>query len=210
MKISKIVLACIGLSVCLQPLLAEEAAKPQSAEARPADKIEDITIKMSTTKGDITLKLFASKTPMTVASFLNLVKQGFYDGLSFHRVIGDFMIQGGDPTGTGRGGPGYRFDDEFHAELRHNKAGILSMANAGPATNGSQFFITHGPTPHLDGRHSVFGEVTNGIDVVNRIQVGDKIKKIEITQGNPEGLFKQQKENIEKWNAAIKASKQNQ
>jgi len=208
MKPSIFVLACVCAGLSLQPLLAEEAVKPATTESRPAAKIEDITIKMSTTKGDISLKLFATKTPMTVASFLNLAKQGFYDGLTFHRVIADFMIQGGDPTGTGRGGPGYRFDDEFNAELRHNKAGILSMANAGPGTNGSQFFITHGPTPHLDGRHSVFGEVINGIEVVNQIQMGDKIKKIEIVAGNPEGLFAEQKANIEKWNAAIKAAKQ--
>ncbi len=126
-----------------------------------------------TDKGDITVRLFADKTPRTVNNFVFLSRQGFYDGSIFHRVIANFMAQGGDPTGTGRGGPGYRFGDEFHPSLRHNKAGILSMANAGPGTNGSQFFITHVPTPHLDNKHSVFGEVTGGMDVLMSIPPRD-------------------------------------
>jgi len=139
--------------------------------------------------GDIKLELFADKTPITVNNFVFLSQQEFYNGTIFHRVIKDFMVQGGDPTGTGRGGPGYRFRDEFQPSLKHDKPGILSMANAGPGTNGSQFFITHVPTPWLDNRHSVFGQVIEGMDVVNKIPVRDpqkpeypgvKIQSIEI------------------------------
>jgi cyclophilin family peptidyl-prolyl cis-trans isomerase len=129
--------------------------------------------------------------PLTVENFVNLARSGFYDGTTFHRVIPGFMAQGGDPTGTGRGGPGYQFDDEFHPDLRHTGAGILSMANAGPGTNGSQFFITYGDTPHLDDRHSVFGRVVEGMDVLNSIRErdpgrdanpGDRIDAIEIEE----------------------------
>ena len=142
----------------------------------------DIDITMKTNKGDINLTLFATKTPKTVCNFIELAKTGYYDGLSFHRVIPDFMIQGGCPEGTGRGGPGYRFADEFDPELRHDRPGVLSMANAGPGTNGSQFFITHVHTPWLDGKHSVFGRVKGAEDqaVVNSIQGGDSILSIEI------------------------------
>jgi peptidyl-prolyl cis-trans isomerase B (cyclophilin B) len=119
------------------------------------------------------IELFADKTPVTVNSFVFLAREGFYDGVIFHRVIANFMVQGGDPTGTGRGGPGYRFQDEFHPSLKHDKRGILSMANAGPGTNGSQFFITHGPTPHLNGKHSVFGQVVEGEDVLMSIPERD-------------------------------------
>lgn len=128
---------------------------------------------LHTDKGDITIELFASKAPKTVNNFVFLANQGFYDGTIFHRVIADFMAQGGDPTGTGRGGPGYKFADEFHPSLRHDKPGVLSMANAGPNTNGSQFFITHVPTPWLDQKHSVFGEVTEGMDVLLSIPPRD-------------------------------------
>jgi len=151
--------------------------------------------KMQTTKGEIFLRLFYVKAPLTVANFVGLAegskvwkdpvtgkarKTRYYDGLSFHRVINDFMIQGGDPLGTGTGGPGYTFQDEFHPELKHSKAGILSMANAGANTNGSQFFITHVPTPHLDNKHSVFGEVVDGMKVVNAIVKGDRINTVTI------------------------------
>ena len=132
---------------------------------------------LHTDKGDITIQLFAEKTPMTVNNFIFLSHQGFYNGTIFHRVITDFMAQGGDPTGTGTGGPGYRFKDEFHPDLRHNKAGILSMANAGPNTNGSQFFITHRATPWLDNKHSVFGEVTDGIKVLLSIPARDPSRR---------------------------------
>ena len=146
---------------------------------------------ISTDKGDMVLELFADKTPKTVNNFVFLVREGFYDGTIFHRVISDFMAQGGDPTGTGRGGPGYRFADEFHPSLRHDKPGILSMANAGPNTNGSQFFITHVPTPHLNNRHSVFGQIISGMDVLLAIPDRDpsrinspavKINSITITE----------------------------
>jgi cyclophilin family peptidyl-prolyl cis-trans isomerase len=130
------------------------------------DPKKKYTATLSTDKGDIVLELFADKTPRTVNNFVFLAREGYYDGTIFHRVITNFMAQGGDPTGTGRGGPGYQFADEFHPSLKHNKPGIFSMANAGPGTNGSQFFITHVPTPHLDGKHSVFGQVIQGMDVL--------------------------------------------
>jgi cyclophilin family peptidyl-prolyl cis-trans isomerase len=131
---------------------------------------------LSTDKGDIVLELFAEKTPVTVNNFVFLAREGFYDGTTFHRVIPDFMAQGGDPTGTGRGGPGYRFADEFQLSLKHDKPGVLSMANAGPGTNGSQFFITHVPTPHLNNKHSVFGQVVAGMDVLLSIPERDPMK----------------------------------
>ena len=154
-----------------------------------------------TNKGTISLKLFDEKAPITVANFANLAKKEYYNNLTFHRVIDNFMIQGGCPNGTGMGGPGYNFKDEFHAELRHDKPGILSMANAGPGTNGSQFFITHLPTPHLDGYHSVFGAVKSEADqeIVNQIRQGDVIESVEIT-GDHEALLEAQKSHIEKWN----------
>lgn len=126
-----------------------------------------------TSIGDFTIELHAAKTPKTVNNFVFLAREGFYDGVIFHRVIHNFMVQGGDPTGTGRGGPGYSFEDEFDPDLRHDQPGILSMANAGPNTNGSQFFITHVATPHLDGKHSVFGKVIEGMDVVMQIPERD-------------------------------------
>ena len=137
---------------------------------------------IKTNKGKIKLKLFFEQTPITVANFVNLSNRGYYDNLLFHRVIDNFMIQGGCPNGTGMGGPGYNFQDEFHADLKHDKPGILSMANAGPGTNGSQFFITHVETPWLDNNHTVFGEVLEKDDqnVVNNIVQGDKIESIEI------------------------------
>ena len=135
---------------------------------------------LHTSRGDIHLRLFAAETPLTVNNFTFLAKEGYYDGTSFHRVLPDFMIQGGDPTGTGRGGPGYTFMDEFHADLRHDGPGVLSMANAGPGTNGSQFFITHVATPWLDRKHSVFGRVTQGQDVVDSIRQGDSITSVDI------------------------------
>lgn len=135
-----------------------------------------------TSRGDIALDLYADKAPDTVNNFVALARDGFYDGIKFHRVIADFMVQTGDPTGTGSGGPGYHFADEFHADLRHDSPGILSMANAGPGSNGSQFFITHVPTPWLDRKHSVFGRVTAGQDVVNAIRQGDVMTGIDIVE----------------------------
>jgi peptidyl-prolyl cis-trans isomerase B (cyclophilin B) len=165
--------------------------------------MDDIRIIVKTSKGDIEGTLFASKAPVTVASYLNLAKRGYYEDITFHRVISNFMIQGGDPTGTGAGGPGYRFEDEVKTGLKHSKPGIFSMANSGPGTNGSQFFITHVATPHLDGKHTVFGEVTKGQDVVNAIVQGDKILKIEILD-SPDALFEAQKDRIAEWNKALK------
>ena len=152
-----------------------------------------IYAKIGTSKGAITIKLEHEKTPMTVANFVglaegtlenNVTERGtpYYNGLTFHRVIADFMIQGGDPTATGAGGPGYQFEDEIHPELKHNRPGTLSMANAGPATNGSQFFITHGPTDWLDGKHTVFGYVVEGQDVVDEVAQGDTMDTVEIVR----------------------------
>lgn len=132
---------------------------------------------MHTEKGDITFTLFADKTPNTVNNFVFLSRQGYYNGTIFHRVIADFMVQGGDPVGTGSGGPGYRFTDEFHPSLRHDKPGVLSMANSGPNTNGSQFFITHLATPWLDNKHTVFGQVTDGLKVLFSIPPRDPSKR---------------------------------
>ncbi len=143
---------------------------PPSLSIDPARSYQ-ATIK--TDEGDILIQLFAAEVPQTVNNFVFLAKEGFYNGVIFHRVIKDFMVQGGDPTGTGRGGPGYSFADEFHPELRHDAPGILSMANAGPNTNGSQFFITHVPTPWLDDKHAVFGKVIEGMDVVLAIPERD-------------------------------------
>lgn len=163
-----------------------------------------ISAVIKTSKGDIHLKLFPNEAPLTVLNFVNLSKRGFYDNLTFHRVIPNFMIQGGCPLGTGTGGPGYRFKDEFSPELRHNKPGILSMANAGPNTNGSQFFITHVPTPHLDDRHSVFGEVKGPADqqVVNSIVVGDRINTI-VIEGDYTRLAEDHKEDLQRWNQIL-------
>jgi len=140
-------------------------------------------VTIDTTKGTIKAELFEDKVPKTVANFEKLSGEGFYDGLSFHRVIDDFMVQTGCPQGTGTGGPGYKFEDEFHPELRHDKPGILSMANSGPNSNGSQFFITHIPTDWLDNKHSVFGQVVEGQDVVNSIVQGDKMNKVTVSEG---------------------------
>ncbi|CAN5556991.1 peptidylprolyl isomerase [soil metagenome] len=166
--------------------MADQHAPPSGA----LDTSKSYTARFKTERGDITVELYADKVPLTVENFVNLAQGGFYDGTTFHRVISGFMAQGGDPTGTGTGGPGYQFGDEFHPSLRHDGAGILSMANAGPGTNGSQFFLTFGPTPHLDNKHSVFGKVTDGMDVLRSIrerdprdrEPGDKIETIEISE----------------------------
>ena len=162
----------------------------------------DLVAVFKTAKGDIRVTLFSGEVPMTVANFVNLARRGYYDGLKFHRVIADFMIQGGDPTGTGRGGPGYNFDDEFSPLRRHDSAGVLSMANAGAGTNGSQFFITHGPTPHLDGKHSVFGTVSSGQDVVDAIAQDDVMTTVTI-EGDPSSLLETQKARVAEWNRIL-------
>ncbi|MBO6793446.1 MAG: peptidylprolyl isomerase [Balneolaceae bacterium] len=162
-----------------------------------------LTASIETSKGTINLNLFESKTPKTVANFVNLAKRGYYDGLSFHRVIDNFMIQGGCPNGDGRGGPGYNFQDEFDAELKHDEPGVLSMANAGPDTNGSQFFITHIETPWLDGRHTVFGKVVSSEDqeVVNAISQGDTITSVTI-EGDSDSLLNDVDE-VKVWNELL-------
>lgn len=146
-----------------------------------------------TQKGRIRVRLFAEEAPETVNNFVSLARDGYYDGTTFHRVIGGFMAQGGDPTGTGTGGPGYTIPDEFHPDLRHDRPGVLSMANAGPNTGGSQFFITHVATPWLDDRHAVFGEVVEGIEVVHALrerdpardrEPGDAIERVEIEESS--------------------------
>jgi peptidyl-prolyl cis-trans isomerase B (cyclophilin B) len=172
--------------------------------ATPAAPVQDIRIVVHTSRGDIHGTLYASKAPVTVANFLNLAHRGFYNGIKFHRVIPDFMIQGGDPTGTGMGGPGYKFADEFATGLKHDRAGLFSMANAGPNTNGSQFFITHVPTPWLDGKHAIFGAVDSAKDqeVVNAVKQGDTITSIEIVD-SPEPLFAARSAQIAAWNKVL-------
>jgi peptidyl-prolyl cis-trans isomerase B (cyclophilin B) len=162
---------------------------------------KNLVARISTEKGSISLNLFSDQAPITVASFINLVERGYYDGLFFHRVIDEFMIQGGCPLGTGTGGPGYQFDDECTTDLKHSKPGILSMANAGPSTNGSQFFITHVATPWLDGKHTVFGEVLSDLDqdIVNSIQQNDKIISIEIL-GDSASVKETAAESLVAWN----------
>jgi len=171
--------------------------------------MSDNTIKavLETSKGTINIILTAEETPFTVANFVNLIKREYYDGLKFHRVIGDFMVQGGCPHGSGMGGPGYDFGDEFVPELRHDKPGILSMANAGPGTNGSQFFITHLPTPHLDDKHSVFGVVENDsdMDVVNSIKQGDQILKATV-EGDIKDLMTKAEAKLKTWNMRLSRS----
>ena len=156
-----------------------------------------------TSRGPIKVELYADKAPLTVANFVNLVKHGFYAGLAFHRVIADFMVQGGCPEGSGRGGPGYRFEDETKNGVRHER-GVLSMANAGPNTNGSQFFITHIKTDWLDGKHTVFGKVLEGLDVVDAIQQGDAINKITL-EGDTDAVLAAKADRVAEWNKILAA-----
>ena len=164
----------------------------------------ELTAVFDTGKGKIRVKLFADKVPYTVANFVNLANRGFYNGLNFHRVIPDFMIQGGCPNGNGMGGPGYDFADEFDPELIHDRPGILSMANAGPNTNGSQFFITHVPTAWLDGKHAVFGVVESDSDqeVVNAIMQGDALNGVTI-EGDATGLLEKCADKVAEWNKIL-------
>ena len=156
---------------------------------------------IETDKGEIRIELTPEETPVTVASFVNLAERGYYDGLTFHRVIDNFMVQGGDPTGTGSGGPGYNFEDEI-TSLTHDRPGILSMANAGPGTNGSQFYITHVETPWLNGKHTVFGRVVSDQSVIDNVAQGDKMNKVTI-EGDTSALREQNKGRIAEWNAAL-------
>jgi peptidyl-prolyl cis-trans isomerase B (cyclophilin B) len=189
-----------------RPKADSKSNAPESPAKREAlmAAVQDLKATIHTSKGDIHLTLFASKTPMTVANFVNLAQHGFYSDKKFHRVIDNFMIQGGCPLGTGTGGPGYKFGDEFDPALRHDGPGVLSMANAGPGTNGSQFFITHVATPWLDNKHTVFGRVDGEADqkVVNSIKGGDKISSIEIA-GDTAPLFAAEKAHLDKWNAVL-------
>ena len=164
----------------------------------------ELTAVFETGKGKIRVKLFADRVPYTIANFVNLANRGYYNNLNFHRVIADFMIQGGCPNGNGMGGPGYTFADEFDSELRHDKPGILSMANAGPNTNGSQFFITHVPTAWLDGKHSVFGEVESESDmaVVNAIGQSDALVSVSI-EGDATALLEKCADKVEEWNKVL-------
>ena len=155
-----------------------------------------------TSRGEVKIVFHEDKAPITVASFANLAMRGHYDGLTFHRVIPDFMVQGGCPNGSGTGGPGYTFEDECTPKLSHRKPGMLSMANAGPGTNGSQFFITHVATPWLDGKHTIFGRVTSGQNVVDDLEGGDEIESI-VIEGDTDELFEAQKENLEEWNGVL-------
>ena len=159
---------------------------------------------MTTSKGPIRLNLFPGQAPVTVANFVNLASRGYYDGLKFHRVLANFMIQGGCPRGTGTGGPGYQFEDEFDPSRRHDRPGRLSMANAGPGTNGSQFFITHVPTPWLDDKHSIFGEVAGAEDqaVVDAIAQGDAIESVTV-EGDTGALLAAQGDRVADWNARL-------
>ncbi len=166
--------------------------------------MSDLKAVIETDKGVINLLLHAEQTPLTVANFVNLAQRGYYDGLSFHRVIPDFMIQGGCPEGSGRGGPGYKFADECTTELRHDGPGVLSMANAGPGTNGSQFFITHVPTPWLDGKHTVFGRVAGEPDqaVVDAIEGGDRMTRVTI-EGDTAPLLEKMADQVTQWNKTL-------
>jgi peptidyl-prolyl cis-trans isomerase B (cyclophilin B) len=158
---------------------------PQQWKTAPAMEIDPkkkYSITMNTDRGVIELELYPQYAPITVNNFVFLTRAGFYDGITFHRVISNFMIQGGDPTGSGMGGPGYKFQDEVRNNPLKHETGVLSMANAGPNTNGSQFFITHSPQPHLNGRHTVFGKVTKGMEVVNAIRQGDKMVKVTVSE----------------------------
>jgi peptidyl-prolyl cis-trans isomerase B (cyclophilin B) len=156
-----------------------------------------------TDRGPVRVELYPDKAPLTVANFVNLAKRGFYDGLNFHRVIKDFMVQGGCPQGTGTGGPGYKFEDEANNGVRHER-GVLSMANAGPNTNGSQFFITHVATPWLDGKHTVFGKVVDGMDVVDKVAQGDTIKSVKI-EGDADAALAAKADRVAEWNRILAA-----
>jgi peptidyl-prolyl cis-trans isomerase B (cyclophilin B) len=202
-RFAVVALTLLTLSpLSLQPGHAQESAPTPSTDSTAPSIMKDIRIILKTDKGNIELTLFPAKAPVTCASFLNLAAKGKYDGVTFHRVIANFMIQGGDPTGTGRGDRGYKFEDECTPELKFDRPGRLAMANAGPGTNGSQFFITHVPTDWLNGKHTIFGQVTQGQDVVNAVKQGDAIKGIEILDSTEE-LFTAQAGRIAKFNAAM-------
>jgi len=194
---------CLGLTLILAVASAATAQAP--TDLAEADVGKELVAVIGTDKGEMWLLLFPEEAPITVANFVNLARRGYFDGIRFHRVVPNFVIQGGDPTGSGSGGPGYQFEDEFHPKLRHDAAGALSMANAGAGTNGSQFFITHRPTANLDDKHSVFGKILAGQDVVDAIERNDLMRWVVIL-GDPERLLSSQDKNITEWNAKLDAT----
>ncbi len=202
---SNIIWASLILALSLLPFGCGPH-EPKKTKEIDMSGIKPLTATIETTKGPIHLTIFADQTPITAANFVNLSRRGYYDGVKFHRVIKDFMIQGGDPTGTGRGGPGYRFPDECTSTLKHDSPGTLSMANSGPNTNGSQFFITHVATPWLDGKHTVFGKVIGpeDMEVVNAIIQGDSIKTVTI-EGDVQPLLDALADKITTWNKILDA-----
>lgn len=190
---------------------ANTSDETAASEVEVSQEVKEVPVTIQTSRGDIECVIYAAKVPLTAANFLNLAKRGYYDGLKFHRVIPDFMIQGGDPKGDGTGGPGYKFADETRRDLLHDGPGVLSMANSDQfkqafsnqgKTNGSQFFITHVKTDWLDGKHTVFGRVTKGQDVVNAIKQNDKIHAVEV-KGDVEPLFESLKDQLSEWNKIL-------
>ena len=191
----------ITIALLLTFLACQSGSTIVAKDNQTADK-NTLKAIITTEKGKIVLELFGDKTPLTVANFVNLAKRSYYDGLTFHRVIEDFMIQGGDPYGTGAGDPGYKFEDETRGDLKHTGPGILSMANAGPNTNGSQFFITHVETSWLDGKHTVFGKVLSGQNVVDAIQQGDKMLSV-VIEGKIPDEVKAVQNRVDEWNKIL-------
>ena len=186
MKLTSLAAGLLAATALAAPALADDLAPPTKADAE-AVKGKDLEAVIETDKGEIVIDLFTEDAPLTVANFKNLADAGFYDGVTFHRIIPGFMAQGGDPDGTGTGGPGYEWDDEESAlKRKHSGPGILSMANAGPDTNGSQFFITHEATPHLNGKHAVFGQVVEGMDTVYTLEIGDAMQSVEVREADGE------------------------
>ena len=184
--VAAILIAGAVLTLFLIGVIKMPSSQPAKSANSPVPMVIDVNKKytavIKTDKGDLTLELYPQDAPVTVNSFVSLARKGFYDGLTFHRIIPGFMAQGGDPTGTGSGGPGYKFQDEFSS--RTNQEGSLSMANSGPNTNGSQFFICYAPQPHLNGKHTVFGQLTQGMDALKQLVNGDKMNQVIITEGN--------------------------
>ena len=190
------------LGLALGAVIATSVVGSAFAEEKEAKESDTLIAIINTTRGDIKIELYPEEAPLTVANFANLVERGYYDGLKFHRVIADFMVQGGDPSGNGTGGPGYKFGDEVKTDLKHDGPGRLSMANAGPNTNGSQFFITHKATPWLNGKHTVFGKVIEGQNVVDAIEQGDVMMAV-VIEGDTAAVLALKADNVASWNAVL-------